>query len=65
MKGKIGTATSLFVIKERKLTKTEKKKAAKVKGPHKIKTEYPKLDAVAERKKQREQKQQQHGQQNS
>jgi|GEM_PF-5183388 len=54
MKGSIGTSTVLFVIKERRLSQTERKRLAKVKGKHKIKRDHPFLEQIAERKRQRE-----------
>lgn len=42
-------------VPEPKRKKNGKKRKIKVRGNHKIKTEYPKLDEIAERKRQREQ----------
>jgi len=55
-KSKSARGRRILYVKKLKLSKKEKNKRARVKGNHKIKTDHPTLDAIAERKKQREQK---------
>jgi len=63
MKGSIGTSLEgkMIVIKEKRLSKRVKKKLAKVKGNHRIKTQHPALDKIAENKRMREEHRKQLG----
>lgn len=62
MKGSIGTSLQgkMIVVKEKKLSKRQKKRLSKVKGNHKIKTDHLHLDKIAENKRLREERQNQH-----